>query len=179
MLADGTNTYLYGLDRIGQYAGTDAQYFLTDALGSVRQLTDPNGVVTLSQSFDPFGNILDQSGTGTSSFGYAGEQTDTTGLQFLRARYYAPTQGRFLTKDTYRGIAWQPASLNGYDYSKNNPVNYNDPSGYWPVPVDPNQIIRDAVAYLKSIGQTIVEDPTVKSVYANGVDIVSQKINET
>ena len=38
-LNDGTYTYLYGNDRIAQ-VGTTAEYFLSDALGSVRQMTD-------------------------------------------------------------------------------------------------------------------------------------------
>jgi hypothetical protein len=48
LLADGTNTYLYGADRIAQVNTTTliTDYFLTDALGSVRQLTDTGGAVT-------------------------------------------------------------------------------------------------------------------------------------
>ncbi len=37
VLNDGTNTYLYGNGRISQTTGGNAQYFLDDALGSVRQ----------------------------------------------------------------------------------------------------------------------------------------------
>ena len=50
VLADGTNTYLYGNGRISQHdTGTpDNSYFLVDALGSVRQLADPLGAVTLT-----------------------------------------------------------------------------------------------------------------------------------
>lgn len=32
VLADGTNTYLYGNGRIGQFAGAESAYFLGDAL---------------------------------------------------------------------------------------------------------------------------------------------------
>ncbi len=42
ILSDGTETYLYGLGRVGKYNGSDWTYYLSDALGSVRQLTDPN-----------------------------------------------------------------------------------------------------------------------------------------
>jgi hypothetical protein len=38
----GTNTYTYGLARISQQKGTTPEYFLADALGSVRQLTSQN-----------------------------------------------------------------------------------------------------------------------------------------
>jgi YD repeat-containing protein len=40
VLQDGTNTYLYGVSRIAQYDASSPQYFLGDALGSVRQLVD-------------------------------------------------------------------------------------------------------------------------------------------
>ena len=79
--------YLPGL---AQYNGSAWNYYLPDRLGSVRQLTDPAGAVLLAQSYDPFGNVLQQTGSGQSIFGYTGEQTDPTGLVFLRARYYNP-----------------------------------------------------------------------------------------
>jgi len=51
-----TTTYLPGL---GQQTGAgDWQYFLTDGLGSVRQLTDSQGDVTYAASYDPYGNPL-------------------------------------------------------------------------------------------------------------------------
>jgi hypothetical protein len=37
VLADGTNTYLYGLGRIGEQQPGGFAYHLPDALGSVRQ----------------------------------------------------------------------------------------------------------------------------------------------
>jgi len=48
VLADITYTYLYGNGRIAQYSAT-TEYFLGDALGSVRQLTDASGEVTLAK----------------------------------------------------------------------------------------------------------------------------------
>ena len=77
--------YLPGL---AQYGGNAWSYYLPDRLGSVRQLTDPSGAVMLARSYDPFGNGLEQVGGGQSVFGYTGEQTDPTGLVYLRARYY-------------------------------------------------------------------------------------------
>jgi hypothetical protein len=37
VLADGTNTYLYRSSRIAQVRGTDREFYLGDALDSVRQ----------------------------------------------------------------------------------------------------------------------------------------------
>jgi hypothetical protein len=54
VLSDGTDTYLYGNGRIAQYDASGAQYFLNDALGSVRQLVDADGEVLLAQSYEPY-----------------------------------------------------------------------------------------------------------------------------
>ncbi len=45
-------------------------YFLGDALGSVRQLTDSNGNLTLSKAYDPYGTVAQTAGAGQSSYGY-------------------------------------------------------------------------------------------------------------
>lgn len=91
VLADGSNTYLYGVGRIAQYQ-TTMQYFGVDALSSVRQLYNSTGQVVANTRYDPFGNVLSQSGSATSVYGFTGEQTDSsTGLDYLRARYYSST----------------------------------------------------------------------------------------
>jgi hypothetical protein len=66
-------------------------------LGRVRQVVDP-AAVALAQSFDPFGQVLAQ----------AGEQTDPTGLVFLRAWYYTCSEGwRRKSKSAPRWACWQ------------------------------------------------------------------------
>jgi len=122
-------SYYYGLGRISQQKNGITNYFLTDALGSVRQITNQTGSVTLGQAYDPFGNTLGWSGQGGFSYGYAGEWTDSSGLQYLRARYYSPSTGRFVSKDPFPGLLTQPASLTPYVYALNSPVLYSDPSG--------------------------------------------------
>jgi YD repeat-containing protein len=90
VLSDGANTYLYGLERINQQNGTDTEYFLGDALGSVRQLTNATGDVTLTRAYDTYGNPILSVGDAQSDYGYTGEFTDASGLVYLRARYYEP-----------------------------------------------------------------------------------------
>ncbi len=132
VLADGTNTYLYGAGRIAQQPTnqpTNIQYFGADGLGSVRQLYDTTGAALANKRYDPFGIVLGAMGAG-SVYGYTGEQTDATGLVFLRARYLDPAQGRFTTRDTWEGNVNQPLSFNKWNYTNSNPVNWVDPSGY-------------------------------------------------
>jgi RHS repeat-associated protein len=150
VLYDGAYSYYYGLGRISQQKNGVTETFLPDGLGSVRQLADQNGSVIFGQAFDPFGNSIGQSGLGGSSYGFAGEWTDGTGLQNLRARYYSLAQGRFLTKDSFSGFSDQPSTLNAYAYATNNPVLMSDPTGHFawlPVFVIGGAIIGAAVNF--------------------------------
>ena len=63
-------------------------------------------------------------------FRYCGEYYDKeTEEIYLRARYYQPEMGRFLTRDTYTGEEDEPESLHLYAYCENDGVNMVDPNG--------------------------------------------------
>ncbi len=69
------------------------------------------------------------------AYGYTREYSgDSTQLLYLRARHYAPSTGRFLTKDTWEGNFNKPASYNSWLYAYNNPIRYTDASGMKPTP---------------------------------------------
>ena len=76
VLGDGSRNYTYGLGRIGGEQGGAWQYPLSDALGSVRQLTDASADVGMAQSFEPFGARMVTAGAESSDFGFTGEQDD-------------------------------------------------------------------------------------------------------
>jgi hypothetical protein len=65
---------------VAQSDGTTTDYLTYDGLGSVRQMLDDVGAPLLTQTFDPYGNLLVRGGTGESSFGFTGEQVDANGL---------------------------------------------------------------------------------------------------
>jgi YD repeat-containing protein len=67
--------YVYALGTLplAQY-GSSWEYLLADALGSVRQIVDADGNVTLAESYEPYGSVLSSNGTASSIFGYSGEQ---------------------------------------------------------------------------------------------------------
>jgi RHS repeat-associated protein len=121
--------YAIGTRPIAQYTSGSAEYLLPDALGSVRQIVDANGNVTLAESYQPYGTVLTSNGTASSIFGYSGEETDTSGLIYLRARYMQPTLGIFLARDPWSGDAQRPGSMNGWGYVEENPINAIDPAG--------------------------------------------------
>jgi RHS repeat-associated protein len=68
-------------------------------------------------------------GDGSSDFGFTGEQDEIAGLIFLRARYYDPGIGRFISKDPFPGVLTLPSSLHPYQYALNNPIRFTDPTG--------------------------------------------------
>jgi len=126
--AGQTTSYLYGADLLAQSDSGTWAYHVNDGLGSVRQLTDAAGQVVASYRFDPFGVPLGESGG--EPYGFTGEQWDAeVELLYLRARYYSPEVGRFISRDPVLGYMHAPRSQHPYAYAWNNPVRLTDPSG--------------------------------------------------
>jgi RHS repeat-associated protein len=105
------------------------EYYLADGLGSTTGIADGSKTVVATHQYDAFGAVRAQTGGSANEFTYTGEQVDSTGLEYLRARYYDQATGRFWSKDPAGGSATQPQSWNLYPYVLNNPVNLIDPSG--------------------------------------------------
>ncbi len=128
-----TNKYVRGINLIYSEdgAGANKRYFQYNGHGDTTQLTDTSGNVVKSYDYDSFGNEKNPDANDTNVFRYCGEYFDKeTGTIYLRARYYDPGIGRFITEDTYPGEANDPLSLNLYVYVGNNPVNFFDPDGH-------------------------------------------------
>ncbi|MDX1931068.1 MAG: choice-of-anchor A family protein [Capsulimonadales bacterium] len=122
-----TARYDYGLGLAsGWRAGEGAFHYLTDGQGSVVGLSRGGGSLSDRYVYDAFGNPRQvQGASGNPFLGIGGEQYDAdTGLYFLRARYYDPRTGRFLSADPLGG---NPE--NDYAYAMGDPVNNSDPSG--------------------------------------------------
>jgi len=133
VLQDGTNTYLYRINRVAQSTAEQSEFFLADALGSVRTLSTPLAEITLTQSYTPFGEVLNTSGAGQTDYAFTREMYDSnTGLVFLRARYYNPSIGRFTSCDPWEGDERMPMSYNAWLYVYENPIILVDPSGNTP-----------------------------------------------
>ena len=126
--------YTYGLQRISEaqsISGTWTQSFYGyDGGGSIRQLTNASTAITDTYNYDAFGNLLNSTGTTPNNYLYRGEQYDSDlGLYYLRARYYNPQTGRFLSRDPENGNPTDPATLHKYLYAGGDPTNRVDPSG--------------------------------------------------
>jgi len=88
--------YDYGADRLRMDRG-GAYYYVYDGLGSVRVLTNAGDTVTDTYAYDAFGNTTHGLGSSPNPYQFNGQSNDATGLYFLRARYYNPGDGRFLS----------------------------------------------------------------------------------
>lgn len=128
-----TNVYEYGDQRNSGTFNGKKGYYLYDGRGSVSSVSGQTGGNMVSYIYDAYGNTTVNSGSPLNNpYQYNAEYTDSsTGNQYLRARYYDPASGRFLTKDTYLGTVDSPLSRNLYTYVRNNPLNLIDPSGYF------------------------------------------------
>ena len=102
-------------------SGSQAEYFSTDLLGSIRTTTDIYGSATKSYSYDAFGTLVQGDLSGTTDFGYAGKQLDPTALLYNYGyRDYNPLAARFTTSDPIRdGTNW-------FNYCNGDPVNFVD-----------------------------------------------------
>ena len=114
---------------------TDYQYYTQNAHGDVVNLTDSTGAITKSYKYDAFGVEQNIDDSDSNAFRYCGEYYDSeSGTIYLRARYYDPTIGRFISRDSYAGEINDPLSLNFYTYCENNPIYGIDPNGHFKLP---------------------------------------------
>lgn len=128
-LDDGTRKYVWGLGLAYAVSGSSIEVYHADRLGSVRAITDATGAVTATYRTDEYGVPTASTGSSGQPFTFTGEPRDATGLSYLRARYYDPALGRFMSRDSWAGSANRSASLNRAAYVMGNPVTYSDPSG--------------------------------------------------
>ena len=137
-----------------------ASFYGFDGHGSVRMLTDKDGVVTDTFDYDAFGNLISRQGSTPNNYLYSGEQFDPDlGIYFQRARYYNQERGRFLSMDPFAGFIDEPDSLHKYLYVGNDPVNLIDPSGmaeFAEFSQRVKQQVRDTIVYMRKHGRDIL-----------------------
>lgn len=126
--------YAIGHDLLSQADANSGPiyYFLYDGHGSTRGLLD-DIVFQERYGYDAYGNMLPGASlaetTNLTRFLYSGEQTDGIGLQYLRARYYDSSNGRFNRLDPFAGNFGDPQSLHKYLYVHADPIANIDPTG--------------------------------------------------
>jgi RHS repeat-associated protein len=128
-IADGARSYVWGLGLAYAVAGSSVEVYDADRLGSIRAISDASGALTATYRTDEWGVPTATSGSSSQPFGFTGEPVDATGLVYLRARYYHPDLGRFMTRDAWPGQVSASGSLNRFAYAEANPATLADPSG--------------------------------------------------
>ena len=160
--------YIRGTNLVAKYNyrngnKSEYTYYTQNAHGDVVNLTNADGEVTKKYTYDAFGVEKNIDENDTNAFRYCGEYYDTeTGTIYLRARYYNPTTGRFISRDSYAGKNEDPLSFNLYTYCHNNPILYFDPSGRFLVP-----IVIDTNNYLENNNEQNTEVQIIEETNKN------------
>ncbi|HEX4005473.1 MAG TPA: RHS repeat-associated core domain-containing protein [Acidobacteriaceae bacterium] len=134
------------------YSGTDAQFDLTDWLGTKQVVSGVSGCLTAWTNM-PYGNQITPALTGTiacadgTEHHFTSKERDSetgfaSGNDYFLARYYGSQTGRFLSPDwsakeepiPYSRLD-DPQTLNLYDYVRGNPLSGTDADGHLPVPI--------------------------------------------
>jgi len=128
-----TERYLYNPNALSQFYGQVSasgavQWFLTDNIHSIRQVVSANGNVLDAITYDPYGNIVNQTNTANAPrFLYAGGAYDSlTGYDQFGRRYYNPSDGRWTSQDP---LGFKAGDTDLYRYVANDPTNAIDPNG--------------------------------------------------
>lgn len=122
----GPTGLLYRVKNTGVY-----HYYHYDYRGSTTAMTNDAQQITHSYSYDPYGNNIVSKEADPNPFRYVGQHGvmyESPNLTFMRARYYDPTTGRFLSEDPI----W---AMNLYQYADGNPVNKIDADGNSPLSI--------------------------------------------
>lgn len=126
LLQAGSTYYIYGAEGvpIEQVTEEVPTYLHQDQQSSTRLMTDGSGAVVGRYDYSAWGAVTTHTGA-TTDLQFDGQYTDAeTGFQYLRARYYDPSTGQFLTADPAFA-----ATQSRYGYAANSPLDLADPLG--------------------------------------------------
>ena len=113
--------------------------------GDVIALLDEHGNIVVEYTYDAWGAPLSTTGSLAATLGaanpfrYRSYYWDSeTGLYYLQSRYYNPEWGRFINADDPMALFYSGDELLGtnlFAYCNNNPANYLDNTGCFPISI--------------------------------------------
>ena len=115
-------------ERLALLRHGELYYYLTDHLGSVREMVDSRGSISNSYDYEAFGSPLITEENVHNRFRFAGRDLDKESLLgFFRDRMYEGKLGRFESVGWYDKLF----GYNVYIYPRLNPIQYTDPYGLY------------------------------------------------
>ena len=113
---------------LGERTPTGNYYYIEDANGSVVALTDSNGNVSNTYTYDPWGQCTSESCPAANGFGYDQGFLGEGGLYHFGDRYYDPTTGIWTQPDPDADVT-DPTQGSAYVFTGDDPINNVDPTG--------------------------------------------------
>ncbi|MDB5348932.1 MAG: repeat-associated core domain protein [Planctomycetota bacterium] len=157
-------------------ASGNASYYDYDAVGSTAGLTGAGGAYLATYSYLPFGELGASTGSLANPFQYVGQfgvMGEGNGLDFMRARFYAPADGRFISRDPIGLLG----GTNPYAYSNNDPTNRIDPTGLQFFTPEEERIIAEqtarALADSKKLAETLGQNGQLNRAARENVGILT------
>jgi len=103
-------------------------FYHADGNGNITYLVNSSQTQAASYRYDPYGNLISQSGTLASANVYRFSSKElhvNSGLYYYGYRWYAPNLQRWLNRDPIEELG----GINLYGFVQNNSVNTYDPEG--------------------------------------------------
>ena len=122
--------FIHGLGLLGMVEGNNLYTYHFDATGNTLAMTNASQNYVNRYAYSAYGKIAAQNETIPQPFKYVGQfgvqyEADHH-LYYMRARYYDPDTGRFISEDP---IGFGGGQTNLYAYVGGDPVNNIDPTG--------------------------------------------------
>jgi RHS repeat-associated protein len=117
------------------FPGNTVAYYFSDHLKTASVITNASGTITSESDYYPWGGELQFVNNDSNHYKFTGKERDAeTGLDLMGARYYSSGLGRFTKPDPLmiqKQKLFDPQQWNMYQYARNNPLRYRDPSGLY------------------------------------------------
>jgi RHS repeat-associated protein len=125
-----TRKYIYGKGLLAMATNSARYFYHFNGNGNTTALSDINQNILNSYAYDPFGSVLNQQEAIAQPFKFVGQygvMAEPNGLYYMRARYYDPTVGRFISEDP---LGFGDVGLYAYFNSIGKPLKGDSLSAY-------------------------------------------------